>query len=98
MWFWYGRDPNIRGSCGLRTSSDEKQQDKSSQRMKYTYEDQRGGKFLGIHKLLSKIHQEFQLYSKTTQQVKRKKEVEVDKRTQRKDNKSTSTFPSENGW
>jgi len=82
----------------LRTSSNGKRQDKSSQRIEYTYEGQKNGKFLGICKLLLKIHQKFQPYSKTTQQVKRKKEVEVDRRTQRKDNKSTSTFSSEKGW
>jgi len=64
----------------LRTSSDGEQQDQSSQRVEYTYSSQRGGNFLGIHKLLLKIYQEFQLYSKTTQRVERKKEVEVDKR------------------
>ena len=37
IWLWYGRDSNIGGICGLRTSSDGEQQDKSSQRVEYTY-------------------------------------------------------------
>ena len=66
MWFWYGRNSNIRGSCRLRTSSDGKWQDQSSQRMEYTYQSQEDGKFFGICKFLQKIHQELQPCGKTS--------------------------------
>ena len=37
MWFQYRRNPDIGSSCGLRTSSDGKQQGQSSQKMEYIY-------------------------------------------------------------
>ena len=49
--------------------------------MKYTYQDQRGGKLPRICKLLSVIYQESQSYSEIPQWAQRKKWMELDRRT-----------------
>ena len=51
----------------MRRGSDGKLQDQSNQRVKNSYQDKRSRKLLGVCKLLLAIHQELQLYSKTSQ-------------------------------
>jgi len=65
------------------------------------YQDKRSGKLLGICKLLPTIHQELQLYRKTSQQTQRKKEMEIGRRisnsiqrVKEQDYKLTSTCSS----
>ena len=67
--------------------------------MENTYKSQRCRKFPGVHKLLSKIYLKFQLYSKTTEWIKKKEEMDMEwgtqqglQETQGKDNKLTSTL------
>jgi len=70
--------------------------------MEDTDEDQRCRKLPRIYELLQMIHSKLQPYSETIKQTKGNKRMGVERRTstslqqtQRQDNKSTSTFSSE---
>ena len=56
-------------------------QDQDSKRMENANESQRSGKLFRIHEFLSVVYLELQSYSKAIKQPKRKKEMEMGRRT-----------------
>ena len=73
----YKRNSNTWSYHWKRTSQDEARKDQGNQEIEGTYKNQRCGEFSRICKFLLKIHPKFQLYSKTTEQIERKKGMDM---------------------
>ena len=102
MWLQHGRNSGTGSSSQQGTSINGAKQDQSSQRMESANKNKRSGKLLGICELLSEVYSELQSYNKTIEWSKKKKEMEMGRRTSTslwwtkgQDYKSTSTFSSE---
>ena len=86
----------------MRRSTDKKQQSKGSKGIEDPNQDKRSRKLLRVYKLLPKIYQKLQLYSKISQQAQTKKGMKIGKeisrsiwKIKREDYKSTHTYPTE---
>ena len=83
-------------------STNEKRKSQSNQEMKDTNKSKGYQKLLRLCKLLSTIHQRFQLHCSTIKSTKRKRRIKMDRRkteyiqkVETKDNHATSTGPTQ---